>query len=391
MDLYKEKMSDKNRQPKAAILTWCYNNGKTNYGQILQCYAMQITVQRLGYDTKVIRYRKRDKDDWPDENYKSQLTTDLYELWNRLEKVENQIDLRILRFIEFIRNNIHLSNQCYTKEQIEEECKDCEVLFCGSDQIWNPIWFDDVYALNFGNSLQKRIAYAPSGILVENEENKEIYKILGKCVDRFDIVTVREKESIEILEKYTKQKIEDVVDPTLLLSQEDWDQVASDIDINEDYIFCYFLGRIRMHKMLLKRIMKKYSVKKICFITSGDYEDEDRWNPGNYFYPIKDAGPAEFVSWIKGAKAVCTDSFHGMALSIVYQKQFYVVKRGSSNMHIVANLLRQKNLLRKVGIGEERIVTCVRELETIDPIDYEGIRSSQYWQDFVRETILERI
>lgn len=384
-------MRDKTERPKAAILTWCYNNGKTNYGQILQCYAMQKMVQRLGYNATVIRYRKRETDEPNYKNYQSQFMIDLYELWNRLEKVENQIDIRIVRFIEFIRNNIHLSKQCYTKEELEEECRECKVLFCGSDQIWNPVWFDDVYALNFGSTLQKRIAYAPSGVLLENKQTQEIYKKLGRCIDRFDLVTVRENESVEILKNYTKKRIEDVVDPTLLLSQEDWDQVASDMDINEPYIFCYSLGRIRIHKVLLKRIMKKYGAEKIFFITSGNYEDEKWWELDDYFSPITDAGPAEFIAWIRGARAVCTDSFHGMALSIVYQKQFYVVKRDGSDKLVGASFLRQKNLLKKIGIGEHRIVTCVKEIEMVSPINYDEIKSSQYWQDFIQERVLEEI
>lgn len=384
-------MGDKKERSKAAILTWCYNNGKTNYGQILQCYAMQVMVQRLGYEAIVIRYRKRKADEQIYEKYQSSLVIDLYELWNRLGKVENQIDIRVLRFIEFIRSNIRLSKQCYTKKQIEEECRDCEVLFCGSDQIWNPIWFDDVYALNFGSPLQKRIAYAPSGVLIENEQSKEIYEKLSRCIERFDLVTVREKESIDILRKYTSKKIEDVVDPTLLLSQEDWDKVASDIAIKEPYIFCYSLGRIRMHKLLLKKIMKKHGAEKIFFLTSGSYGNENILEEGDCFYSIEDAGPAEFIAWIRGAKAICTDSFHGMALSIVYQKQFYVIKRDGSGKQLGANILRQKNLLKKTEIGEQRIITCVRELENINPINYTEIKSSQYWQDFIQEIILDQV
>ena len=251
-------MNKRKKSSKAAIVTWCYDNGKTNYGQILQCYAMQTIMQRLGYNTKVIRYRKREHDEAVSWERKPQAVINLYELAYRLIRVEKKLDVRILRFVTFIGRNIFLSRQCYTKEQVEKECGDCEVLVCGSDQIWNPAWFQDVYALNFGKDSQKRIAYAPSGVMIENERNKKVYRQLGKYIDRFDLVTVREKKSIAILEKYTKKKIRDVWDPTLLLTQEDWNRVSAGSVTGKPYIFCYSLGRLRAHKVLLKYIMKKY-------------------------------------------------------------------------------------------------------------------------------------
>ena len=72
-------MDKKEKLPKAAILTWCYNNGSVNYGQILQCYAMQVIVQRLGYDVKVVKYRKKDPDEPPERMNKSEVLTGLYE------------------------------------------------------------------------------------------------------------------------------------------------------------------------------------------------------------------------------------------------------------------------------------------------------------------------
>lgn len=372
-------MDDKGKLPKAAILTWCYNNGPVNYGQILQCYAMQTVVRRLGYDAKVVRYRKRDADESLRWENKPELLTGMYELWYRLSRVEHKVDIRILKFIGFIKKNISLSRQCYTKRQVEKECEDCGVLFCGSDQIWNPVVFDNVYALDFGTDAQKRISYAPSGVWLGEEWTKPIYKDLGKCLERFDLVTVREKESIEILKKYTKKKIIDVVDPTLLLSKEDWDQVASKKVLGESYIFCYFLGRIRPYKLLLKKIMQKYGAQRIFFTTPGGYEEENGQNKDKYFSPMRNVGPAEFIALIRDARAVCTDSFHGLALSIIYQKQFYIFERKMLDKNLWASLSRQENLLKKIGITERRLVRSLKELDYLEKIDYSNIQVCQEW------------
>lgn len=366
-------MNKKNKVPKAAIVTWCYNNGRTNYGQILQCYAMQTIVRRLGYDTKVIRYRKRELDEPRVWEGKPLWLIDLYEVWFRLRKVEQGFDIRIKRFLTFIRKNIVLSRQCYTKAEVEEECRDCELLVCGSDQIWNPLWFEDIYALNFGEPWQKKIAYAPSGVLIENTQNERIYRELGRCIDRLKLATVREKKSAEILKKYTNKEIVDVADPTLLLSREEWNLVASKGEIKEPYIFCYSMGRLRTHKVLLRRIMENYHGVKILFLTAGFYEHENELETGGYFYPVKDAGPGEFISLIRGARAVCTDSFHGLALAIIYQKQFYILERDSKEAYLSANFMRQENLLKKVAIKQNRYIRCVKELEALEEIDYENV------------------
>lgn len=358
-----------NTDNKASVLTWCYNNGKTNYGQILQCYAMQELVRRLGYDPIVIRYRKPDADEKVPED---ETARDQYELSYRYEKVEGKKDERIQRFIAFIKEHIPLSKQCYSKEEVSECCKGSKAIFCGSDQIWNPLWFDDVYALNFETYDAKKIAYAPSGISVELEEWTDKLTLLGNCLNSFDLVTVREEESIPILGKYTEKSIEAVMDPTLLIPVEKWDSLAGERPDEEPYIFCYSLGKLRENKVMLRYLLKKYNVGKALFITSGLTPNEDELEEDDLFKAVKNAGPAEFISLIKHAEAVCTDSFHGLALSIVYKKQFYIFRRHAEAVNLWANRNRQGNLLKKTGI-EDRYVRNCRGTDSLCPIDYEKI------------------
>lgn len=385
-------MDNKRRHSRAAILTWCYQ-GEINYGQIFQCYAMQTVVKRLGFNPVVIRYRRRTTGESRWGNRTWGILTDLYELWYRLKKVEHKIDLRIIRFICFIKDNILLSKQCYTKEQVEKVCGGCDILFCGSDQIWNPLCFDDVYFLNFGTKQQKRIAYAPSGIWKDNGQPDEFYEEVGRYISRFNVVTVREKESKEILNKYTEQRIRDVVDPTLLLSQEEWNQAAAGVPEKEAYIFCYFLGRIRAHKLLLKKIMKDLGVKKVLFITVGEYAEENNLSAEEEFIPVNNAGPAEFITLVRYAQAICTDSFHGIAFSVIYQKQFYIFRRNTLHRHPGANMARQENLLLQLGIRENRVVTCGRDLAGMMPVNYQNVRTDRLWEevkDMMEECLHDR-
>lgn len=358
------------KKPKAAIITWCYN-GEINYGQILQCYAMCRLVQRLGYEPKVIRYRRpNEKEGVPQKN---KWFVDLYEIWYRLTKVEGKIDIRIGRFLYFIKKFIPLSEQCYEKEQVEKECQDCEALFCGSDQIWNPLVFDEVYFLDFGKADQKRISYAPSGIWETNRQPEGFYQKLRQYLNRFQFITVREEESVEILQKYLDRKVTVVPDPTLLLTEEEWNCVASQKKAKESYVFCYFLGRFRGYRLLLKEIMKKYHVKKAYYTTPGLYEKENDLNRSSFFIAKNQAGPGEFLALIRDAQAVCTDSFHGMIFSIIYKKQFYIFDRNAPYRHPGANISRQGSLLKKLGICGQRIIRCKKDLENIEEIEYSSV------------------
>ena len=373
-------MKNREKRPKAALVTWCYR-GEANYGQVLQCYAMQRVIQLLGFDVAVIQYRKPDEKEYLYRRWKSKLLIGLYELWYRLVKVEHRADIRIIRFIQFIRKNIRLSRQCYTKEQVEKESENCSALFCGSDQIWNPLRYDDIYVLHFGALSQKRIAYAPSGVFVENTSTETVYKKIGRCLDSFDLVTVREKESIDILDKYTRKKIVDVVDPTLLVTRKEWDQIARGQLSKEPYVFCYFLGRFRGYKMLIKKIMREYKVNKILFVTSGFYKEENELNADTYFRSVKGVGPSEFLALIRDAQAVCTDSFHGIAFSIIYQKQFYMLGRNIPQKDFWASTWRQSNLLEKVGIGGQQTISCLKDLERWKKIDYSNIHLEMLWKE----------
>lgn len=373
-------MKKREKRPKAALVTWCYR-GEANYGQVLQCYAMQRIIQHLGFDVTVIQYRKPDEKEHLYWRWKSGVLSGLYELWYRLAKVERRVDIRIVRFIQFIRKNIHLSRQCYTKEQIEKECDNCSVLFCGSDQIWNPLRYDDIYVLNFGTLSQKRIAYAPSGVFVENAFTESVYKKIGQCLDSFNLITVREKESIDILNKYTTKKITDVIDPTLLVTRKEWDKIAREKLSREPYIFCYFLGRFRAYKMLLKKIMREYGADKVLFVTSGFYKKENELNADVHFCSVKGAGPSEFLALIRDAQAVCTDSFHGIAFSIIYQKQFYMLGRNIPQKDFWACTWRQNNLLEKAGIQSQRVISCLKDLELWEKIDYSNIHLDLLWRE----------
>ena len=358
---------------KAAIITWCYDNGCSNYGQILQCYAMQNICIRLGLDPLVIKYRQKTEQERIKRRFPFPRANQLYEKRFIIKEVERNDNRRIRLFFQFIEQNINLSNPCYSRQEIEWETRDCDILICGSDQIWNPVWFDPIYALDFGTKEQRRISYAPSGISKEDFASQKKYRELAGYLKRFHAISVRERSAAEVLKKYTEKDVVDVLDPTFLVSAEEWNLVAAKKLVKEPYIFCYTLGNIRPYKIIVKRLMQMFGAVKVVYIPSNLLEANDG-NTGD-FIAFEDAGPAEFLSLIKYAKAVCTDSFHGMALSINYKKQFCILERAQRGIEGVASAARQDNILEKLHL-ENRKVKCLKDLRGLEEIDYSKVEQS---------------
>ena len=352
---------------KAAIITWCYDNGCSNYGQILQCYAMQCICNKLELSPLVIKYRSRTETEVIKRRFPIAYLNYLYEKRFIIREVEKTYNKRIELFFQFIEKQIQLSNPCYSKKDIEQETADCDILLCGSDQIWNPMWFTPIYALDFGTDQQKRIAYAPSGIALEDTFSKKKYRELAGYLERFHAISVREKIGTDLLKKYTEKEVIDVLDPTFLLSTEDWDTVAAEKLVEEPYIFCYTLAGLRPYKLILKRLMKRYGAVKVIYIPSNLIESG--YIDSRDFEKSEAVGPAEFLSLIKHARLVCSDSFHGMALSINYRKQFCITERAQRGSAAIANEARKDNILEMLHL-EKRKVSSVKDVEELEDIDY---------------------
>lgn len=352
---------------KVGIVTWCDNVGKTNYGQILQCYAIHSICDSLELDPVIIQYRKKSEMDFYQGKFSLDYFNKIYELLFKILIIEKKYDKRIYLFRKFIRNNLNLSIPCYDKGDIEKAVKNCDIYICGSDQIWNPTCFDPMYFLGFGNSDIKRVAYAPSGISFEDPISNQIYRKMVPWINKIDYVSVREEKSAAILKKYTEKRIENVLDPTLLLDKKTWDKVAAARLIKEPYILCYTIGSMRPHKLVIKALMNKYNVKKVIYIPSNIAEDRM-----SFAEAFDSAGPAEFISLIKYANAVCTDSFHGTAISIKYEKQFYILKRIHKNLEIWTSSDRVDNILDKLNIGK-RTLRCIQDVKNIIDIDYKEV------------------
>lgn len=351
---------------KIAIVTFCNNMWELNYGQVLQCYALQEACKKIGGEVSVIRYREKCNKDILKRRLPLGVLNEIYENFCQKKFEENGYGEVVPKFQSFMKKYVNLTYPCYNLKDVEKLTKNTDILICGSDQIWNPCRANDFYYLNFGNDAQKRIAYAASGIVPETKHSKKSYEILVKSLERFDAVSLRERDGVDILKKYTNKKITDALDPTFLLTNKDWDKIATKRLVDESYIFVYTLKGVNRYEMVLKELKKYYGVNKVVFVEAHCPQTKYFGD----FIKVSNVGPLEFLSLVKYSSVVCTDSFHGIAFAINYQKQFCTFSNKSSSMFYCAN--RQKNILDKCHIGS-RVCDSLSHINKLTPVNYDKV------------------
>lgn len=375
---------------RVAIFTWCYF-GKINYGQILQCYATQKLCEEYGFDVTIINYRPLKEFENIYNIPPKGIERDKYERQYKERYIERQDEKQVERFLEFIDQNIHLSSRCYSVCDIEEEIEDKDFLIVGSDQLWNPIWFDPVYLLEFAKKGQKCISIATGGISVNRKIYHPTFERIAKRIGSFEFVSVREAISKNILNTYTNKKIIDILDPTLLLDEVKWMRFCDNKLIDDEYIFVYYLGQLTPHKHILKEIAKKYNLKRIIYIKMHD--SKEKINDEGIMEAVIDAGPKELLSLIRYSNVVCTDSFHGFVFSLIFEKEFFLMDRAYTSRDKVSDT-REKNIIDSLKIGK-RYANCKKDLIEIEAIDYAYIKKNlyekrKYCRNEIEQVLLQR-
>ena len=301
---------------KYGICTFYYRN--RNYGANLQAYALQKVVESFGVQAEMISYTNRTR--------LFRLLGDLKQKVGKKSAISDQIFSRNTLIDQF--NFAIPHSKLYYSNTIEKANDQYDGFIVGSDQVWNPDWINKCMSLNFSFPGKRTIAYAVSiGKTTLNDLQKENLRI---AVGNTDFISVREKESIRALQDITEKEIEFVLDPTLLLEQKQWDEICSERQIKEPYIFCYFLG----NNENLRKIAKQYGeIRKLKLVTlpylNGLYRAVD---DGFGDYQLYDVSPCDFISLIKNASFMMTDSFHGAVFSHLYKTPFIVSGGGKDEM-----------------------------------------------------------
>lgn len=336
---------------KIAILTLPLH---TNYGGILQCYALQTVLERMGHEVFVL-----DEENWTSYPKMSLLSRVLLFLKRFVKsyilgkeskfyggKSETQIILEHTR--SFIVRYIHLL-KFKSLGNIKE--REFNVLIVGSDQIWRPSYYKNIENayLNFAKSWSniRRIAYAVSFGSDKWEYSLEQTLQCRDLVSLFNAVSVREDSGITLCREYLHIDAVQVLDPVFLLKQSDFLQLLKNNEIEKKGVFCYILDKSEEKELLVKDIIGKLNWKPFYVATDLPPRHapfEERIRP-----PVED-----WIMAFCSADFVITDSFHGCVFSILFNKPFLVLS------NIDRGMTRLESLLSTFSL-QERLVTSKTE------------------------------
>ena len=329
-----------------ATVTWISWN---NYGSLLQAYALQHTLKLLGYDNHIIsderlvyphKYNQADSPISP-----LQKTRRFLGFWKHFLRYKSfRNDYYTKLYFDRFRNEYLIIDNEYSSSY--ELGKKYDAYIAGSDQIWHPSKniFKPFYYLDFTN--RKKISYAPSlGTSVYPNEYKDVVKEL---LSSFNHISIREKKGEELLSSFIEKDITTVLDPTLLLSKNEWNKIVPKTKQNKKYAIGYFLTFNQEYINWTILDAKKRNIKLFFF----------HINPHVYEYSnnVVAAGPREFISYIKEADFVYTDSFHATVFSILYEKDFLTFKRFKDGSENDQNS-RLENLFQLTNIKDRYIDT----------------------------------
>ncbi len=310
-----------------------------NYGAVLQTYALKKYIENQFSDIKVSVV-----DFYSNEHYRIFRTSanSPIKKFVKLGMIMTHFPALVIRNNSekrFIAEEFNLSRRFETVEELFKEVPVYDYYLTGSDQVFNSnSKYSDIFFQQFEIIHGIKLAYAPSfGKSIFFDEEKEHIR---KLTQVFDFLSCREIDGAHLLSELHSKEVPCVIDPTLLLTSNQWKQMMISPKTNDRYLLIYDLNGGSPMLDIARKIAFEKGLKTYCITRHPDigfiYRNIDK--------VIYDAGPREFVGYFSKASYVITDSFHGTAFSIIFRKDFntYIAVKRSSQR--IKSLLEQCNL-----------------------------------------------
>ena len=333
---------------KVSIIT---RHAIANYGSLLQSLATEKLFQKLGFETEIINYIPNDEkiDNLVDsyiENSKFWNKNFFVRKMYKVLQYKNIYKMNI-RFNEYQKRYLNLSKYEYNSIEELKANKPIADIYCtGSDQDWGAIGcknYDEAYFLSFLDKDDKAISYAASfgKDVICSELKQNLFYLTSKYLK----ILVREDSAVKILNDCGIKNARQVLDPTLLTNQEDWNNICLNKRlIPEDYILIYQLHHNKKLDKYAKKLSKKTGKKLIRINTSKYF----KYKVGEFVYL---PSLTQFLSYIKFADIVLTDSFHGTCFSIIYNKNFIDILPSVTGTRI-SSILKLFDLENRITSGD---------------------------------------
>lgn len=346
-----------------------------NYGGLVQCYALQQTLQRMGHETIVLQREWNRKYTFKGAcvYYAKLLVKKLMgrkESWHYYVAQEKR-DYIARETNKFTHKYITpRSEHCYTIEQLRHEVErlQLEAIIVGSDQVWRPYYSpcQPNYFLDFlaDECPIKRISYAASFGSDQWDWSPELTVQCAKLLQKFNAVSVREHSGIGLCKEHFGVDAVQVLDPTMLLDKEDYIRLVPSPKKRGD-LFCYVLDKNQEKQNVIASITQRTSLNA--------FENMPLLEPTiyNLYGDIEKCVAPPVEDWLSAfmeAEMVVTDSFHGCVFSIIFNKPFWVIGNKARGM------ARFESLLNLYGL-QERLISS-SDMDGVDiykPIDWERV------------------
>lgn len=339
----------------------CIKYFHANYGGMLQAYATVSLMDKLGIDYELIQYQKKltvvEKIKSIPRLLNGILLNDKYEALVKKfgEKMHPEFAARnserLHAFEKF--NEAHFTKLSPVFRGYEALCQGARrysAVITGSDQLWSPAGLPtNYYNLQFVPEEIRKISWA-SSFGVRNipwyQKNRT-----RNYLQRMDYISMRENRGAEIVEELSGKKVPVLMDPVFVFDKEEWNTLIPEKPVEwENYIFCYFLGDNAEHRAAAKKLAEETGRKIVTLRHMDQYITADETFGDVAPYAV---APDQFLNILRSASAVCTDSFHGMAFSIILEKQFVVFDRYSAEARHSKNS-RIDSLCANLGLSDRR-------------------------------------
>lgn len=363
------------------MLGVCLKYTQNNYGSKLQALATIKMFDRLGLDYEIIRYNKKSLRfylksiprffNWVFINDRYLQIQRMVE-FKKHPKVKAQVEIRNRTFDSFDTYfSEHLSKVYGSYEELKRECPKMydKVITC-SDQLWSPSALGSgFYNLMFVPEQARKISWASSfGVSKIPWYQKGRTR---KYLRRIEYISVRENRGAEIVKELTGRDVPVLMDPVFVFNKDEWNELFPlEKSEWESYIFCYFLGQNPEHRAAAKALAEKTGLKIVTLRHLDEYVDEDE-----HFGDVApyDVDPVRFLNLLRNATYICTDSFHGTAFSIIFEKQFLVFDRYNNQSSNSKNS-RVESVCVNVGLTNRRYTDIEHIFEMMEQqIDYVAV------------------
>ena len=354
----------------------------TNYGMLLQAYATQQVIEKYGFKTEILEHKKTIMDRIPKTilgtynlinviiNFaKNRFFTKRNE-FDELHQINSEERKRVAD--AFRTQYLHNEIVCEGLSNLTMHSKTFQAVLVGSDQLWLPeVAFNPFYTLRFAAPGVTRISYATS--LGVTSYPKYCKKAAADYWTKIDFLSVREEKGKQLIQSICNVPVTTVCDPTYLLTKEEWLQrIPQNKVVQSAYVLCYFLGDDVVAKRRAAEYAKEHKLRTVSILSNESNADETQL----FDEILHGKTPVEFINLIRNAECIFTDSFHGVAFSVINEKSFYVFYRVRAGEKQSRNSLID-NILNLWGL-QERLISDpnVQEIP-ISAIDYEKVNEKK--------------